>query len=400
MTRRIYLDHNATSPLRPEAKASVVDCLDRVGNASSIHAEGRMARRQVEAARENVAQLINANPQNIIFTSGGTEANMMVLSPSVVLANRKTTEASVLPMKIFVSAIEHPCVLSGGRFDPSDVIKVPVTKSGTLDVQSLRHLLESHYGPKSDNSEPKPFTVSVMLANNETGAIQPISEISEIVRSYGGLLHTDAVQAAGKIPIDVETLGADFLTLSAHKIGGPQGVGALILCADNLVLGPSLMRGGGQELKRRAGTENVAGLAGFGAATKAAHRDLADMARIAKLRHSLEQHLQNITPNLVIFAEDTERLANTICLAAPGLSAEFLLIALDLEHISVSSGSACSSGKVDRSHVLDAMAVPADLGNGAIRISLGWNTSEQDIQRFVQAWSKIYHNFKQKSMVA
>ncbi len=387
MTKRTYLDHNATSPLRDCAKEALVSVINTVGNASSIHQEGRKARAIIEKAREQVADLANAHPKNVIFTSGGTEANMTALSPELVAANKK---ADVNHIKLFISAIEHPCVLSGGRFASEDIIQLPVSGEGVVILSELSEKL----GEFRKQNPETPFLVSVMLANNETGAIQPIAEIAQIVREHDGLLHTDAVQCAGKIAIDCKTLGADLLTLSAHKLGGPQGVGALVLGSGKTLIGDHLMKGGGQELNRRAGTENVAGIAAFGAAAEEAANELGRMADIAKLRDKLESELLVEAPELTIFANNVERLPNTSCIAIAGMTAETTLIALDLKGISVSSGSACSSGKVDSSHVLSAMGVEGDLLQSAIRISLGWNTTETDINQFISAWTGIYRKFK------
>lgn len=397
MNRRVYLDHNATSELRPQVRYEMQNAMNLTGNASSIHAEGRALHGFIEKSRDKIANLVRANPQNIIFTSGGTEANMTVLSPKLVVANRFNLTKTP---KCFVSAIEHVCVLSGGHFAAGDVTHIPATSNGVIDLSALSALLEEHCHFLPETEPQVPFIVSVMLANNETGAIQPISKIAEIVGQYGGLLHTDAVQAAGKIPIDCRTLGADFITLSAHKFGGPQGVGALVLCSDNLVIGDPLLRGGGQELKRRAGTENAIGIGGFGAAAEEAYKQIAVSGRIRDMRDRLERRIRMIAPEAVIFAEEVERLPNTTYFSVAGLTAELLLIALDLEGIAVSSGAACSSGKVEPSHVLAAMGVPSDLANGAIRISLGWSTTDEDIEHFIAVWSKIYEKFKQRRAAA
>lgn len=395
---RIYLDHNATSPLRPAVRDAMIEAFGLDGNASSIHAEGRAAHSAIERARDMVAGLVNANPKNVIFTGGGTEANMTVLSPDLVLANKPLTQKK--PPLCFLSEIEHPCVLSGGRFAAEQIVRLRVTRDGVVDLDSLRARLDEFCAFDPENESPVPFIVSVMLANNETGAVQPVQEIASLVHDHGGLMHTDAVQAAGKIPIDCTALGADFLTLSAHKLGGPQGVGALVLCSDNLVVGRPLLQGGGQEMKRRAGTENVAGIVGFGVAAQEAGRDLDNIERIAALRDQLETALKSYASELVVFSDTVSRLPNTTCLSVAGLTAELLLIGLDLEGIALSSGSACSSGKVDRSHVLTAMQVSPNLADGAVRISLGWNTAQGDIDHFVEAWSKLYDTFKRRHLAA
>ena len=372
MSDRIYLDWNATTPLRPEARAAMAQAWDIGGNPSSVHAEGRQARRLVEEARSAIAGAVGALPRDLIFTSGGTEANGLALTPGL-------RRGSGLPVeRLLVSAIEHASVLAGGRFAAEAIGTVGVTKAGLLDLNRLRARL----------AEGPPALVSVMLANNETGAIQPIAEVAEIVHSAGGLLHVDAIQAFGKIPFDIKVLEADLVTLSAHKIGGPKGGGALVL-AEGVQGFEPLLRGGGQELGRRAGTENVAGIAGFGAAANAAMDTLAaDAARLEALRNRLEDGLRQ-TPGAIVFSEETKRLPNTTLFTVPGLRAETAVIGFDLAGIAVSSGSACSSGKVQPSHVLEAMGFPAELAKGGVRVSLGWSTSAADIDRCLEAWRKL-----------
>lgn len=370
MTDRIYLDWNATTPLRPEARAAMLDAWDLAGNPSSVHAEGRAARNLVESARRTVAAALGAGTASVIFTSGGTEANSLALDPHLV--------APAGPVRrLIVSSIEHASVHVGGRFLPAQIAFSPVTTNGTIDLISLEKLL----------ADGVPSLVSVMLANNETGVVQPIPEVARLVHEAGGLLHVDAVQAFGKIPINISLLGADLATVSAHKLGGPKGVGALVV-APNLNLQP-LIRGGGQERNRRAGTENVAGIAGFGAAVIAAVRDIeGEISRLNALRQRLEDGLLAV-PRTVIFGQDAPRLPNTVLAALPGARAETAVIAFDLEGIAVSSGSACSSGKVQPSHVLAAMGVPPQISAGAIRFSLGTTTKEEDIIRCIKAWRKL-----------
>ncbi|MDB5579545.1 MAG: cysteine desulfurase [Bradyrhizobium sp.] len=372
MPDRIYLDWNATTPLRPEAREAMAAAWELSGNPSSVHAEGRQARRLVEDARARVAGAVGAPPRNLVFTSGGTEANALALTPGL-------RRGSGLPVqRLLVSAIEHASVLSGGRFPGAAIEHVGVDRSGLLDLDRLREMLA--VGP--------PALVSVMLANNETGAIQPVNEAAEIIHEAGGLLHVDSIQAFGKIPFDINALGADLVTVSAHKIGGPKGVGALILADGVLGLEPAL-RGGGQELGRRAGTENVAGIVGFGAAAKATTGTLEqDAARLGALRSQLESGLRR-TPGVIVFAGEVPRLPNTVLFTVPGLRAETAVIGFDLAGIAVSSGSACSSGKVQPSHVLEAMGFGPDLAQGAVRLSLGWSTTSQCIDRCLEAWRKL-----------
>ena len=372
MPDRVYLDWNATTPLRPEARAAMAAAWDLAGNPSSVHAEGRQARRLVEEARAEVAGAVGALLRNVVFTSGGTEANALALTPGLRRGAGSPVE------RLLVSAIEHASVLAGGRFPAAVIGTIGVTSAGLLDLDRLRSALES--GP--------PALVSVMLANNETGAVQPVAEAAEIVHAAGGLLHVDAIQAFGKIPFDTKALNADLMTISAHKIGGPKGVGALILAEG--MLGPEpLLRGGGQERGHRAGTENVAGIAGFGAAVKAAmsSRDR-DAIRLENLRNRLERGLRQ-APGAVVFSEDAPRLPNTTLFTVPGLKAETAVIGFDLGGIAVSSGSACSSGKVQPSHVLAAMGFGPETAQGAVRLSLGWSTSDQDIDRCLEAWRKL-----------
>jgi cysteine desulfurase len=372
MQDRVYLDWNATTPLRPEAREAMAAAWDFAGNPSSVHAEGRQARRLVEEARAGVASAVGAPPRNVIFTSGGTEANALALVPGL----RRAEGAPVA--RLLVSAIEHASVLAGGRFPAEATFTIDVTRTGLLDLERLRALLSS--GP--------PALVSVMLANNETGALQPVREAAELVHAAGGLLHVDAIQALGKIPVDIKAMNADLMTLSAHKVGGPKGIGALVLAEGVLGFEP-LLRGGGQELGRRAGTENVSGIAGFGAAVQAAMVALEQNAvRLESLRHRLESGLRE-TPGAIVFADGVLRLPNTTLFTVPGLRAETAVIGFDLAGIAVSSGSACSSGKVQPSQVLKAMGFGPQLAQGALRLSLGWSTTAAEIDRCLEAWRKL-----------
>ncbi len=372
MPDRVYLDWNATTPLRREAKEAMAEAWDILGNPSSVHAEGRKARKLVEDARASLSGAVGADPRNVIFTSGGTEANALALTPGLRRASGHPVE------RLVVSAIEHASVLAGGRFPAEAISNAKVTRSGLVDLDRLRTMLEGG----------SPALVSVMLANNETGAIQPLAAAAEIVHSAGSLLHVDAIQAFGKIAFDINTINADLVTLSAHKIGGPKGVGALVV-AEGIAGFEPLLRGGGQERGHRAGTENVAGIAGFGAAAKAATAALDQEAnRLERLRNRLESGLRQ-TPDAVVFATDAPRLPNTTLFTVPGLQAETAVIGFDLAGIAVSSGSACSSGKVQPSHVLEAMGVGPELAKGAVRLSLGWSTSEADVDFAIKAWRKL-----------
>jgi cysteine desulfurase len=372
MPDRVYLDWNATTPLRREAMEAMAAAWDLSGNPSSVHAEGRQARRLVEDARATVASAVGAVARDVVFTSGGTEANALALTPRLRRPSGPPVE------RLLVSAIEHASVLAGGRFPAEAISRVGVTRSGLLDLDRLRASLEGG----------SPALVSLMLANNETGALQPVREAAEIVHAAGGLLHVDAIQALGKIPFDINLMSADLVTLSAHKIGGPKGAGAVVL-AEGLLGFEPLLRGGGQERGHRAGTENVAGIVGFGAAVKAAMDALeGDAIRLESLRNRLESGLRQ-TPGAIVFSDDVPRLPNTALFTVPGLKAETAVIGFDLAGIAVSSGSACSSGKVQPSHVLKAMGFGPELTQGAVRLSLGWSTSDADIDRCLEAWRKL-----------
>jgi cysteine desulfurase len=376
MATRSYLDWNATTPMREEARAALAGAASLVGNPSSVHAEGHAARALVEAAREQVAALLGAQPANVLFTASGTEANMLALTPAIETADEKRPRSRLL-----LSAIEHASVRAGGRFSRDAIEELPVRQDGRLDIAALAAAIAK---------TPRPL-VSLMLANNETGVVQPVAEAASIVHAVGGLIHVDAVQAVGRIPCDIAAHNADLLTLSAHKIGGAKGAGALIRARDDIHFPEPLIRGGGQERGLRAGTENVAGIAAFGAAAAAALAgcggEAADMTR---LRDQLEAGLLAVTPEATIFGRDTApRLPNTTLFALSGIKAETAVIAFDLEGVAVSSGAACSSGKVQPSHVLAAMGVSAPLQRGAVRVSLGWNSSEADVERFLTAWRKL-----------
>ncbi|WP_454745755.1 cysteine desulfurase family protein [Ciceribacter selenitireducens] len=373
---RIYLDWNATAPLMEAARSVMVEALALTGNPNSVHAEGRAARAVIETARREVAALVGATPANVIFTAGATEAANLVLTPSFRMGK------APLPIGgLYVSAIEHPAVREGGRFAPAQISEIPVTPAGLTDLEALERLLSAH-----DASTGLPL-VAVMAVNNETGIIQPIQEAAQIVHRHGGLLLVDAVQAAGRIPLDLQEIGADFLILSAHKLGGPKGAGALIARGETLMPAP-LIRGGGQEKGHRAGTENVATIAGFGAVAAWARAGLeARNAAIGTLRDRLEQGMRSAAPDLVIHGEGIARVANTSFFTLPGLKAETGQIAFDLEGVALSAGAACSSGKLGASHVLTAMG--QDAKTGALRTSLGAATTEGEIDRTVEIFAKI-----------
>jgi cysteine desulfurase len=378
MNQRSYLDYNATAPLRPEVREAMTEALAVYGNPSSVHAEGRASRALIEEARAKVAALVAARPEDVIFTSGGTEANALALAAQPGGA-----------WHCYVSSVEHPSVLAGGRFYPETTTRISVTRDGLINLEILASELKKHH-----LGGWRPF-VSLMAANNETGAIQPVAEASEIVHSAGGLIHTDAVQAAGRIKLDIGALGVDMLSLSAHKIGGPKGVGALVL--GNGAAVEALIKGGGQERRRRAGTENVAGIVGFGIAAELARADLGKAREIARLRDALEKETLAIAPDALVLSAKVERLPNTSCIAVPGVKAETLVIGLDLAGVAVSSGAACSSGKVEASHVLSAMGVPEEVAQGAIRVSLGFATRRDDIENFLKAFAELIGRLRPKA---
>ena len=375
VSERTYLDYNATAPLLPEAAETLTRALLVHGNPSSVHSEGRAARALVERARDHVAALVGASAKAVVFTSGGSEAANLALSPGFA---RLTDRAA--PERLLVCATEHVCVLEGHRFAPADVERIPVDGEGIVDLAWLERRLSE--------IAPARALVSIHLANNETGVIQPVMEAAAIVRAHGGLIHTDAVQAAGRIAIDMAALGVDALTLSAHKLGGPKGVGALVLASEAYEF-DRLVRGGGQERGRRAGTENVAGIAGFGAACGVARRDLpAEAERLTALRTQFEAAIGRLAPGAVVLGAGAPRLPNTVLFATPGLRAETALMILDLAGVALSSGSACSSGKVRRSHVLDAMGVAPALAEGALRLSMGRGTTAQAVETFAAAYER------------
>ncbi len=354
----IYLDWNATAPARPAVIAAVESALAETGNPSSVHSFGRRARARVETAREQVAALVGARPDQVVFTSGGTEANNLALAGSG--ARRR-----------IVSAIEHDSVLQAAP----DASCLTARLDGVVDLGTLAERL--------DDADP-PGLLSLMMANNETGVIQPLSEAAATARVAGWLIHTDAVQAAGRMAIDLERLGVDLLTLSAHKIGGPPGVGALVV-GDRVTL-EAAQRGGGQERGRRAGTENVAAIAGFGVAADCARAELGGAGTIAALRDEMERRIAHAVPSAVIFGRDAPRLPNTSCIALPGLASETQVMALDLAGVAVSAGAACSSGRIRSSHVLRAMGIDEATASCAIRVSLGRQTTIADIDSFLAAW--------------
>jgi cysteine desulfurase len=367
-----YLDHNATSSLRPEARAAMTRALEANGNPSSVHANGRAARAIVEGARLSIASLVRARPENVVFTSGGTEANGLALWGAI----QGAMDAEARITRIFVSAIEHDSVSANAaaiaeRVPAVRVQTIPVTPEGVVDAEALRVQLREGKGRA---------LVAVMLANNETGVVQPLGDIAKLVQDANALLLVDAIQAAGKIAVDLGTLDADYLTLSAHKFGGPQGTGALVLRAR----APLAV-----QILHRAGTENIIGIAGFGAAAEVAAKTIDVNTRTLELRNRLEHELKVLSPDVTIFGASSPRLSNTSNFALPGIRAETAVIALDLEGVMVSSGAACSSGKVSPSHVLRAMGVSEDVASCALRVSFGWDSTDADVDAALAALAKL-----------
>jgi len=374
MKHPVYMDHNASTAVLPAVRKAVARALEMTGNASSVHGAGRAARKVIEDARDRVAALVRARSADVVFTSGGTEANNLAIQGF----EQRPGGALVL-----ASAVEHTSVLKASP----NIETIPVDREGVINLEALDMMLADAFSA----SRTHPVLVSVMLANNETGIIQPVSEVAAIAERHGALVHCDAVQAAGKIPVDITSLGVHMLSLSAHKIGGPAGIGSLVLAGDlaNALNLSAVIKGGGQERGRRAGSENLPGIAGFGVAAEEALKNLPEFSNLAVRRDRIEEELGRYATTHV-FGAGTSRLANTCCLTMPGVAAERQIIAFDLAGISLSAGAACSSGKVEPSHVLAAMGVAVDEADTAIRVSLGWNTTDQDINAFLAAWREIY----------
>ena len=371
---RTYLDYNASTPLLAEARAAAVAALDGA-NPSSVHSEGRVARQIVDHARRSVAALVGGEAEHVTFTSGATEAAATLLSP-----DWRMGRSALRFSKLYVCEADHACTLSGGRFDAGDVVRFGVDANGIADLAELESRLAGH-----DREAGLPL-VAVHAANNETGVIQPVREIAQLVKAAGGVLVVDAVQAAERISLDITRDCGDFFILSAHKIGGPKGVGAFVGRSDLMMPAP-LIPGGGQEKGHRAGTENLSGIAGFGAAAEVAAVRFGMIEAVCALRDRAEAAVLQQFPGAIIHGKSVARLANTSLFTIPGLKAETALIAFDLAGIAVSSGSACSSGRVGPSHVLKAMGFDAD--EGAIRLSIGPETTEADIGRFEAALADL-----------
>ncbi|UVC11454.1 cysteine desulfurase [Rhizobium sp. TH2] len=378
---RAYMDWNATAPLLPEARDAFLRVSLMDGNPSSVHREGRAMRTEIEAARRKIASALGAKSTEVVFTSGATEVANLILTPDFRMGR-----APLRIGRLYVSAIEHKAVFEGGRFAKADIEIIPVRADGVVDLTALEAMLAGH-----DASLGLPI-VALMLANNETGVIQPVTEAAKLVHAAGGILVVDAVQAFGRIPLDIQALDADFLIVSSHKIGGPKGAGALVSRGEAMM--PSaLIHGGGQEKGHRSGTENAAAIVGFGTVAETIVAGLAERsAKVRSMRDALEQDMRSIAPELVIHGERSERLPNTSFFSLEGLKSETGQIAFDIEGVALSAGSACTSGKVGESHVLKAMGL--DPRMGALRISIGSSTSDRDIERTLAAFGKIAGRLK------
>lgn len=373
---RLYLDWNATSPLHPAAREAVLRAIDLFGNPNSVHGEGRAVRAAIEASRRQVAAMTGADPAHVTFTSGATEAANMVLTPEFRMGRTPLAIGH-----LYYSAIEHPAIREGGRFAKDRMTEIPVTSAGVVDLAALEQLLAAH-----DGATGLPM-VAIMLVNNETGIVQPIGEAAKLVQSHRGLLVVDAVQAAGRLRLDIGELGADFMIVSSHKLGGPKGAGALVSRGEVLMPRP-LIHGGGQEKGHRSGTENSLAVIGFGAAAAAAVAEFDERnGAIERLRRRLEDGMRRAAGDVVIHGDEGPRVGNTSFFTLPGLKSETGQIAFDLEGVAISAGSACSSGKVGESHVLVAMGCDPKLG--ALRLSLGFGTTDEDIDKALAAFTKI-----------
>ncbi|MBM3561781.1 MAG: cysteine desulfurase [Alphaproteobacteria bacterium] len=382
---RVYLDHNATSPLRPQARAAMLDALETLGNPSSVHAEGRAAKTLLENARAAVARAIGAPRRGVVFTSGATEAASLALSPGL----RRESDAAPIDA-LLVAAGEHFCVSQGHRFPHEAMETVPLTRDGTLSLGSLEAALARRSGQR--------VMLALQAVNNETGVIQPVAEAAALVHAAHGVVVCDAVQAVGRLETTFATTDADILFFSSHKLGGPMGVGALAFRDDGLHLETPMLRGGGQEFGRRAGTENVAGIAGFAAAVTAATADMAaEGPRLADLRDALERQVLKVAPDARFYGARAPRAPNASAFAIPGLAARTLLMAIDLENVALSAGSACSSGKMTESHVLAAMGAAE---REALRASLGWSSTREDVEQFGKVLARVVDRMRSRHSAA
>jgi cysteine desulfurase len=390
MGERAYLDHNATTSLRPTAAEAMTRALSLVGNPSSIHAEGRAARAAMERARAQIAAAVGGDAKNVIFTSGATEALNTLLRPSPAVTSHSGAKQT---NRLLVLATEHSAAFAGGGFASDDIETIQVDADGLIDLVYL----ERRVADLTDANGFAPVTVAVQLANSETGVIQPVRAVSQLTDRFGALMICDAVAAVGKIPVNLADLNADAIVISAHKFGGPKGVGAIILNGATLKIQQPLLSGGGQEMRHRSGTENVAGIVAMGVAAQEAVAHIRGEAeRITQLRERLLQGFRATRPDTLVFGEQAPRLPNTLNIGVPGLKSETAVIAFDLGGVAISSGSACSSGKVKRSHVLDAMGISRELAESALRFSLGWTTTQADIDKAIAVFTHVAKTVAQR----
>lgn len=385
MSARVYLDHNATSPLRPQARAAMLDALETLGNPSSVHAEGRAAKALLEDARAAVANAIGAERRSVVFTSGATEAASLALTPAL---RREGDEA---PLDVLlIGAGEHQCVLQGRRFPPDAVETLPLTCDGVISLAALEEALARRSGRR--------VMLALQAVNNETGVIQPVAEAAALIHAANGVLVCDAVQSVGRLKTTFATTGADIMFFSSHKLGGPMGVGALAFRDESLHLEAPVLRGGGQEFGRRAGTENVPGIAGFAAALTAATADLdGEASRLADLRDALEQRVLKVAPDARFYGSRAPRAPNASAFSIPGLAPRIMLMALDLENVALSAGSACSSGKMTESHVLAAMGAAE---REALRASFGWSSTQEDVEEFGKVLARVVDRMRSRHSAA
>jgi cysteine desulfurase len=389
--KKIYLDYNATTPIRDEVRSAIIDDLSIYGNASSMHAAGREARNRVEEARIRVGELLGVPAKTVVFTSGGSESNNTVFATMRILASDSRGAPISKGRRGFITtAVEHPCVLNSAKYLQSlgfQVNFIPVDGDGKLRMDEFKKALDG-----------ETLLVSVMMANNEIGTIQNIREIAGLAKAAGAYVHTDAVQAAGKIPLDAAELGVDYLTMSAHKIYGPKGIGALYV-REKAPLYP-LIHGGHQENGMRAGTYNNIGIFGFGKAAELAKRDLESYGReMGFLKKRLTDGLLAAVPNILINGHREDALPNTLNVSFPGAEGEAILLSMDLEGIEASTGSACASGSLEPSHVLLAIGAGPERAHGSIRFSLGLGTSEADIDYVIAAVPPIIKRLRSMSTI-
>jgi cysteine desulfurase len=385
MSARVYLDHNATSPLRPEARAAMLDALETLGNPSSVHAEGRAAKALLEDARAAIAQAIGAERRSVVFTSGATEAANLALSPAL---RREGDEAPI--EALLIGAGEHHCVLQGHRFPLDAVETLPLTCEGVISLDALEEALVRRSGSR--------VMLALQAVNNETGVIQPVAEAAALIHAAKGVLVCDAVQSVGRLKTTFATTDADIMFFSSHKLGGPMGVGALAFRDESLHLEAPALRGGGQEFGRRAGTENVAGIAGFAAALTVATADLpGEASRLADLRDALERHVLKVAPDTRFYGSRAPRAPNASAFSLPGLAPRTMLMALDLENVALSAGSACSSGKMTESHVLAAMGAAE---REALRASFGWSSTQEDVEQFGKVLARVVDRMRSRHFAA